>query len=124
MSLAPQFVVGIALASLLLISCTCQVTEREQYSGFLSNYNNLEEVTTPTGEKAMRWVSRSWNPNASDTIAFRTLEFSPHRNPTNTSISRPWPTCRTTCRGRRKSCSARNTGGYRTWPPRRPAHIH
>ncbi|KJZ34255.1 MULTISPECIES: DUF3313 domain-containing protein [Pseudomonas] len=81
MTLAHKLFVGVAMASLLLGGCTSQVTEREQYSGFLSNYNNLEEVTTATGEKAMRWVSPSWNPNAYDTIAFRTLEFYPAPKP-------------------------------------------
>jgi len=81
MTLAHKMFVSVALASLVLGGCTSQVTEREQYSGFLSNYNNLEEVTTATGEKAMRWVSPSWNPNAYDTIAFRTLEFYPAPKP-------------------------------------------
>ena len=81
MTPAHKLFVGVAMASLLLGGCTSQVTEREQYSGFLSNYNNLEEVTTATGEKSMRWVSPSWNPNAYDTIAFRTLEFYPAPKP-------------------------------------------
>ena len=81
MTLARKLFIGVALAGLLLGGCTSQVTEREQYSGFLSNYNNLQEVTTTTGEKAMRWVSPSWNPNAYDTIAFRTLEFYPAPKP-------------------------------------------
>jgi len=81
MSLDHRLFVGVALTYLLLGGCTSQVTEREQYSGFLSNYNNLQEVTTATGEKAMRWVNPSWNPNAYDTIAFRTLEFYPSPKP-------------------------------------------
>ncbi|MGJ7516302.1 DUF3313 domain-containing protein [Pseudomonas baetica] len=81
MTSARKLFVGVALTSLLLGGCTSQVTEREQYSGFLSDYNNLEEVTTASGEKALRWVSPSWNPNAYDTIAFRTLEFYPAPKP-------------------------------------------
>lgn len=81
MPLARKLFVGIALTSALLGGCTSQVTEREQYSGFLSSYNNLQEVTTATGEKSLRWVSPSWNPNAYDTIAFRTLEFYPAPKP-------------------------------------------
>ena len=81
MTLARKLFIGVALTGLLLGGCTSQVTEREQYSGFLSNYDNLQEVTTTTGEKAMRWVSPSWNPNAYDTIAFRTLEFYPAPKP-------------------------------------------
>jgi hypothetical protein len=72
---------GVALACLLLAGCTSQVTEREQYSGFLSSYSDLKEVTTATGEKSLRWVSPSWNPDIYDTIAFRTLEFYPAPKP-------------------------------------------
>jgi hypothetical protein len=82
MNLSRKLFIGAALASLLLGGCTSKVTEREQYSGFLSNYNNLEEVTTTSGEKAMRWVSPSWNPNAYDTVAFNKLELYPAPKPT------------------------------------------
>jgi hypothetical protein len=49
--------------------------------GFLPNYNNLQEVTTTSGEKAMRWVSPSWNPNAYDTVVFNRLELYPAPRP-------------------------------------------
>lgn len=81
MTLVHKLFAGVALTSLLLGGCTSQVTEREQYSGFLSSYDNLQEVTTSTGDKALRWVSPSWKPNAYDTIAFKTLEFYPAPKP-------------------------------------------
>jgi len=81
MNLSRKLFIGAALASLLLSGCTSKVTEREQYSGFLSNYNNLQEVTTPSGGTAMRWVSPSWNPNAYDTVAFNKLELYPAPKP-------------------------------------------
>ena len=81
MTLSHKLLVGVTLASLLLGGCTSQVTDREQYSGFLSNYDNLEEVTTPTGEKTTRWVSPSWNPNAYDTVVFSKLELYPTPKP-------------------------------------------
>ena len=81
MNLSRKIFVGAALASLLLGGCTSKVTEQDQYSGFLPNYNNLQEVTTTSGEKAMRWVSPSWNPNAYDTVAFMKLELYPTPKP-------------------------------------------
>ncbi len=42
MNLPRKLLVGATLASLLLGGCTSKVTEKEQYSGFLSNYNNLQ----------------------------------------------------------------------------------
>ena len=67
MNLSRNLLVGAALASLLLGGCTSKVTEKAQYSGFLSNYNNLQEVETQSGGTAMpvpiraRWVSRASN---------------------------------------------------------------
>lgn len=81
MNLSRKLFMGAALASLLLGGCTSKVTEREQYSGFLSNYNNLQQVTTTSGETAMRWVSPSWNPDAYNTVAFNKLELYPAPQP-------------------------------------------
>ncbi|WP_460125575.1 DUF3313 domain-containing protein [Pseudomonas sp. S2_C03] len=81
MKLSRNLFVGVTLAVLLLGGCTSKVTERAQYSGFLPNYNNLSEVTTTSGEKAMRWVSPSWNPNAYDTVVFNRLELYPAPKP-------------------------------------------
>ncbi|VVN83759.1 DUF3313 domain-containing protein [Pseudomonas fluorescens] len=81
MNLSRKLFIGAALASLLLGGCTSKVTEREQYSGFLSNYNNLQQVTTTSGETAMRWVSPSWNANAYNTVAFNKLELYPAPQP-------------------------------------------
>jgi ribosomal protein L7/L12 len=81
MNLSRKLLIGAAMAGLLLGGCTSKVTEREQYSGFLPNYNNLQEVTTTSGEKAMRWVSPSWNPNAYDTVVFNRLELYPVPQP-------------------------------------------
>jgi len=82
MNLSRKLFIGVALTSLLLGGCTSKVTEREQYSGFLSNYNNLQQVTTTSGETAMRWVSPSWNPDAYNTVVFNKLELYPAPKPT------------------------------------------
>lgn len=81
MNLSRNLLVGAALAGLMLGGCTSQVTEKDQYSGFLSNYNNLQEVQTPSGGTAMRWISPSWNPNAYDTVVFNKLELYPAPKP-------------------------------------------
>ncbi|VVO24077.1 hypothetical protein PS723_04449 [Pseudomonas fluorescens] len=81
MNLPRKLLVGATLAGLLLGGCTSKITEQDQYSGFLPNYKNLEEVTTTSGEKAMRWVSPSWNANAYDTVVFNKLELYPAPKP-------------------------------------------
>ena len=82
MNLSRKLFIGVALTSLLLGGCTSKVTEKDQYSGFLTDYNNLQQVTTTSGETAMRWVSPSWNPNAYDTVVFNKLELYPAPKPT------------------------------------------
>ncbi|MDR6913257.1 hypothetical protein J2X66_000104 [Pseudomonas sp. 3296] len=81
MNLSRNLFIGAALTGVLLSGCTSKVTEKEQYSGYLSSYNNLKEVETPSGGTAMRWVSPSWNPNAYDTVAFSKLELYPAPKP-------------------------------------------
>ncbi|RON15985.1 sodium:proton antiporter [Pseudomonas brassicacearum] len=81
MNLSRNLFIGAALTGVLLSGCTSKVTEKEQYSGYLSSYNNLQEVETPSGGTAMRWVSPSWNPNAYDTVAFTKLELYPAPKP-------------------------------------------
>jgi hypothetical protein len=81
MNLSRNLLIGVALSGLLLGGCTSKVTERDQYSGYLSDYNNLQEVQTPSGGTAMRWLSPSWNPDAYDTVAFNRLELYPAPKP-------------------------------------------
>ena len=81
MSFSHKWITSAALSSLLLTGCVSKVTEVEQYSGYLSNYNNLQEVKTASGGTTMRWVSPSWNPNAYDTVVFNKLELYPAPKP-------------------------------------------
>ncbi|WP_130906636.1 MULTISPECIES: DUF3313 domain-containing protein [unclassified Pseudomonas] len=81
MNLSRNWLIGATVAGLLLGGCTSKVTEKEQYSGYLSSYDNLQEVATPSGGTAMRWVSPSWNPDAYNTIAFERLELYPAPKP-------------------------------------------
>ena len=81
MNLSRNLLIGATVAGLLLGGCTSKVTEKEQYSGYLSSYDNLQEVATPSGGTAMRWVSPSWNPDAYYTIAFERLELYPAPKP-------------------------------------------
>lgn len=82
MSMSRKLLVGVALSSLLLGGCVSKVTEQEQYSGFLPNYDGLQEVTTPSGQKAMRWVAPGFMPGAYSTVVFNELELYPAPKPT------------------------------------------
>lgn len=81
MSLSPKWLAGIALSSLLLTGCVSSVTQKEQYSGYLPNYDNLKEVKSPSGATVLRWVAPSFNPSAYSTVVFNQLELYPAPKP-------------------------------------------
>ena len=81
MNMPRLLMLGVALSSTLLAGCVSQVTEKTQYSGFLPNYEGLQEVTTPSGEKALRWVAPGFNPSAYSTVVFNQLELYPEPKP-------------------------------------------
>ena len=64
MHLSRNLLIGVALTGLLLSGCTSKVTEKTQYSGYLSSYDNLREVQTRSGGTAWRPVSSAWKANA------------------------------------------------------------
>jgi hypothetical protein len=81
MNIPRKLFVGIALSSLLLAGCVSNVTEQSQYSGFLPSYDGLQEVTTPSGQKAMRWMAPGFTPSAYNTVVFNQLEMYPAPKP-------------------------------------------
>jgi hypothetical protein len=81
MSLSPKWLAGVALSSLLLTGCVSSVTQKEQYSGFLPNYDNLQETTSPSGATVLRWVAPSFNPSSYSTVVFNQLELYPAPKP-------------------------------------------
>jgi hypothetical protein len=81
MKISRKLFTGVVLSSLVLAGCTSQITEKDQYSGFLPNYDGLQEVTTPSGDKALRWIAPGFNPNAYNTVVFNQLELYPAPKP-------------------------------------------
>lgn len=81
MKFSSKLFASAALSSVLLAGCTSMVTDKSQYSGFLPNYDGLVEVTTPSGEKALRWVAPGFNPKAYSVVVFNQLELYPAPKP-------------------------------------------
>ena len=77
MNISMRFLIGLGLSSILLGGCSSKITEEEQYSGFLPNYEGLRETTSAHGQPVMRWVADGFNPDAYDTLAFDQLELYP-----------------------------------------------
>ncbi|MDO8697854.1 MAG: DUF3313 domain-containing protein [Pseudomonas sp.] len=83
MNMTRNLFAGVVLSSLLLAGCVSKVTEQSQYSGFLPSYDGLQEVTTPSGAKAMRWMAPGFTPGAYNTVVFKQLELYPAPAPTD-----------------------------------------
>ncbi len=81
MNIPYKLLTGFALSTLLLSGCTSMVTDQSQYSGFLPNYDGLQEVTTPSGAKALRWVAGGFKPSAYNTVVFKGLQQYPAPKP-------------------------------------------
>ncbi|QXZ11503.1 DUF3313 domain-containing protein [Pseudomonas sp. AO-1] len=82
MNMSRTLFIGVALSGLLLAGCVSKVTEQNQYSGFLPSYDGLKEVSTPSGQKTMRWMAPGFKPSAYDTVVFNQLEMYPTPKPT------------------------------------------
>lgn len=81
MNRSHQWIVGVALSSLLLAGCVSKVTEKEQYSGFLKSYDGLQETKSSSGATVMRWVAPGFQPSAYSTVVFERLELYPAPKP-------------------------------------------
>ncbi|MBP5090194.1 DUF3313 family protein, partial [Pseudomonas chlororaphis] len=46
----------LCLASLGLVGCSSNITQPDEYSGFLGDYSQLKEAKSPSGVEVMRWV--------------------------------------------------------------------
>ncbi|OLF52943.1 DUF3313 domain-containing protein [Pseudomonas chlororaphis] len=77
MSMSNKWLAGIALSCALQVGCVSKVTQQEQYSGFLPNYQGLEEQTTPSEHKVLRWVAPGFDPHAYSTVVFKQVELYP-----------------------------------------------
>ncbi|MFJ3372805.1 DUF3313 domain-containing protein [Pseudomonas sp. NPDC086251] len=81
MNASRKLLFGMLVSTLLLGACTSKITSKAEYSGFLNSYEDLKTVTTPSGDKALRWINPTWNPDAYDTVAFQQLELFPSPQP-------------------------------------------
>jgi len=51
-----KWIAPLCLASLALSGCASKLVPPEEYSGFLVDYSNLSEETSPSGASVMRWI--------------------------------------------------------------------
>ncbi|MCT4703783.1 DUF3313 domain-containing protein [Enterobacteriaceae bacterium H20N1] len=67
---------------LALAGCSSSVTAPEKYSGFLKDYSGLQETTSPTGKRILRWVDPGFKSNNYDKLIYNPLTYYPVPKPT------------------------------------------
>ncbi|MGE7956463.1 DUF3313 domain-containing protein [Pseudomonas sp. NPDC089530] len=82
MCMSKKWILGIALSCIFQVGCVSKVAQQEQYSGFLANYQGLEEQTTPSEQKVLRWVAPGFDPRAYATVVFKQVVLYPAPKPT------------------------------------------
>ena len=73
---------GLALsATLLLAGCASKTTQPSQYSGFLSDYSQLQPTQSASGAPVMRWVSPDFKPENYRSVLVERPVFYPAPTP-------------------------------------------
>ncbi|CUZ87679.1 DUF3313 domain-containing protein [Serratia marcescens] len=73
---------AVLAAGLLLAGCSSKVTQTSQYSGFLSDYSKLQETTSPSGHKTLRWIDPSYKESNYRGLYFQPVVYFPAEKPT------------------------------------------
>lgn len=66
---------------LALGGCTSKTVSQAQYSGFLSSYEGLQSVTSPSGAKVLRWVAPGFDVANYDSVVFQPISYYPQPKP-------------------------------------------
>ncbi|TFZ48212.1 DUF3313 domain-containing protein [Serratia proteamaculans] len=76
----------VAMAALTVVlslaGCSSKVTQTDQYSGFLSDYSKLQETTSPSGHKTLRWIDPNYKESNYRGIYFQPVIYFPAEKPT------------------------------------------
>lgn len=73
---------AVLATGLLLAGCSSKVTQTEEYSGFLSDYGKLQETTSPSGHKTLRWIDPSYKESNYRGLYFEPVVYFPAEKPT------------------------------------------
>jgi len=73
---------AVAVAAALAAGCAGNVPTKEDYSGYLGNYQDLKEVKGPNGEKFLRYTNPMFTPANYSAVMIDKVEFYPKPEPT------------------------------------------
>ncbi|BAQ74917.1 MULTISPECIES: DUF3313 domain-containing protein [Pseudomonas] len=65
------------LASLALAGCSSNLTQPDEYSGFLQDYSRLKEAKSPSGVEVMRWIDPKLDVSRYRAIYIEPTQFYP-----------------------------------------------
>ena len=75
----PMFLAG----ALLLSGCASKVTTTHEYSGFLGNYQGMQQTTSPSGAPVLHWVNPSFDPKNYHGLVYEPVVYYPAARPSN-----------------------------------------
>ncbi|QMM55135.1 DUF3313 domain-containing protein (plasmid) [Enterobacter sp. RHB15-C17] len=61
----------------LLTGCTSHLTKPEQFSGFLDDYSQLQEVNSSTGKPILRWIDPNFRLSEYNNIIIQPITYYP-----------------------------------------------
>lgn len=60
-----------------LVGRSSKIPEPDKYYGFLQNYSDLTEATSPSGTPELRWISPQYNPDNYNNSVFSSIAHLP-----------------------------------------------
>lgn len=67
----------LCLAAIGMTGCASQVTQPDEYSGFLSDYSRLKQAQSPSGAEVMRWVDTTLDLSRYHAVFIEPTQFYP-----------------------------------------------
>jgi Protein of unknown function (DUF3313) len=72
----------VAVTTALVVGCAGNAPTKQDYSGYLGNYQDLKEVEGPDGEKFLRYANPIFTPANYHAVMIEKVEFYPRPVPT------------------------------------------
>ncbi|WP_193040685.1 MULTISPECIES: DUF3313 domain-containing protein [unclassified Pseudomonas] len=67
----------LCIATIGMVGCASQVTQPDEYSGFLSNYSRLKPAKSPSGVEVLRWVDPKLDMSRYNAVYIEPTQFYP-----------------------------------------------
>ncbi|QCG67436.1 DUF3313 domain-containing protein [Pseudomonas veronii] len=68
---------ALCIATIGMVGCASQVTQPDEYSGFLSDYSRLKPAKSPSGVEVLRWVDPKLDMSRYNAVYIEPTQFYP-----------------------------------------------